>query len=137
MSPAHRLAIARLMIGLVLFFNVQCGLVFLVFPQNFAGNFELNGLPGQAMVQTLGLLFIMWNVPYAAALIQPIRNRNSHLQAILMQAIGLAGEIWMLLGLTAGHDTLRITALRFIWFDSFGLLALSGSFWLLRPERTA
>ena len=132
MSSAHRLAIARLMVGLVLFFNVQCGLVFLVFPQNFVGNFELNGIPGQAMVQALGLLFIMWNVPYAAALIQPIRNRNSHLQAI-----GLAGEMWMLIGLAAGHDTLRITVLRFIGFDSFGLLALSGSFWLLRPERTA
>jgi hypothetical protein len=136
MSPARQAA-ARLLIGLVFFFNVQCGLVFLILPQNYSDSFELSGIPGQVMVQALGLLFLMWNVPFAAALIQPIRNHNSLLQAIWMQAIGLAGETWMFFSLAAGHDLLRATAFRFILFDGAGLLALIASFWLFTTKREA
>lgn len=136
MKPSFRLVTARLLIGLVLFFNVECGLVFLISPDNFVSSFELNGISGRAMVQALGLLFIMWNVPYAVAFTQPVRQRVSHVQAIVMQAIGFMGETWILLSLAPGHDLLRSTAMRFITFDSLGLLALLGAFLLLKSQRT-
>jgi hypothetical protein len=135
MKAGLRLATARLLIGLVFFFNVQCGLAFLAFPQTFVSSFELAGIPGRAMVQAMGVLFLMWNVPYAVALFQPVRNRISHMQAIFMQFLGLAGEVWLVINLAVGHDALRATGIRFIWFDSFGLVALGAAFWLLRDHR--
>ena len=75
-------------------------------------------------MRALGLLFLMWNVPYAFAAINPQKYRISLFEAILMQAIGLSGETLLLLGLPPSHQALRAATLRFIFFDGGGLLAL-------------
>ena len=123
--------IAGGLIGLVFFFNIQCALAFIFFPQTYVGGFELSGLPGQAVVRGFGILFLMWNVPYAVALWRPVRNRLSLYEAVIMQAIGLLGESAIYWSLDAGHEAARQTLLRFIIFDGSGLIALLAAVWLV------
>ena len=115
---------ARVSVGLVLLSSLQCGIAFLATPQVQLLGFEVEGVGGLAMVRGLGLLFLMWNVPYAVALWHPRRHRLSVWEATSMQTIGLLGEIALLLTLPQGHAALRVTATRFICFDGVGLLLL-------------
>ncbi len=115
---------ARILIGLVLFFNVQCALLFLIFPDRFSPGFELQGAVGAGMVRALGILFLMWNVPYVVAAAQPVRWRISLYEAIAMQAIGLMGESLLLVTFPQDHAAIRETVIRFIVFDGTGLVFL-------------
>lgn len=115
---------ARILIGLVLFFNVQCALLFLIFPDRFSPGFEIQGAVGAGMVRALGILFLMWNVPYVVAAAQPVRWRISLYEAIAMQAIGLMGESLLLVTFPQGHAAIRETVIRFIVFDGTGLVFL-------------
>jgi len=115
---------ARILIGLVLFFNVQCALLFLISPESFAPGFELQGTVGAGMVRALGILFLMWNVPYVVAGTQPVRWRISLYEAVAMQAIGLVGESLLMATFPSGHVAIRETVSRFIVFDGSGLLLL-------------
>ena len=115
---------ARLLILPVLGWNLQCGLLFLLKPHVYAAGFEVVGTPGQSLVQGLGLLFVMWSVPYVVALWHPLRQRVSLVEALAMQTIGLLGESWLLARLPSGHAALRATTWRFIWFDGIGALLL-------------
>lgn len=125
MNPLlRRIWPARLLIGIVFFFNVQCALAFLIAPQNYAPAFELSGAPGAGMVRGMGILFLMWNVPYAAALWQPMRHFFSLTEAVVMQTIGLVGETLIWLNLPVVHASARGSILRFIWFDGGGLVLL-------------
>ncbi len=92
MKTLNFLLLARLAILLVLLWNVQCALAFLFWPERFALSFELTGAAGEAAVRGVGLVFLMWNVPYAVALWHPLRHRISLYEASAMQAIGLLGE---------------------------------------------
>lgn len=131
LSPVQRKWIARGLIGIVLFFNVQCAVVFLLQPESYAGGFELAGVPGRMMVQGMGLLFLMWNVPYAFAVSDPVARRVSLIEAIIMQAIGVVGESVLLGTLPLGHWALKDTALRFIAFDGGGLILLLLGLWII------
>lgn len=115
---------ARLLIGIVFLWNIQAAYNFIVFPDRFAPGFELSGRIGEGMIQGMGILFLMWNVPYAFALWHPIRHRISLLQTIIMQAIGAAGEIILYLGLPPVFATARASVMRFIVFDTSGLILL-------------
>ncbi len=115
---------ARLLIAVVIFFNLQAAIIFILAPARYAPAFELNGIPGQTMVSAMGILFMMWNVPYAVALWHPVRNRVSLYEAVAMQTIGLTGETILYLTLPGDHPVLAATGLRFIVFDGLGLLAL-------------
>jgi hypothetical protein len=126
--------LGRLLVGLVLIINVQCAILFLWVPEAYAPSFELSGATGKAMVQALGLLFLMWNVPYAFAALNPQKYRVSLYEAILMQAIGLGGETLLMLGLPPVHQALRAATQRFIAFDGGGLLALILAAWITRAE---
>ena len=117
----RRVWLARLLIGIVFFFNVQCAVAFLVSPEVYAPGFELGGAPGEGMLRGMGILFLMWNVPYGVALWHPLRHRVSLLEAVAMQAIGVLGESLLLLNLEAGHVLLRQSVGRFILFDAVGL----------------
>ncbi len=119
-----RLWISRLLIAYVLFVNVQSAVLFLLQPQAYAPGFELDGVAGAGMVRGMGLLFLMWNVPYAVALSHPVRRRISLYEALVMQAIGLFGETFLLLSLPPGHSVLVDSVGRFILFDGIGLGAL-------------
>ncbi len=127
--------LARLFIGIVFFFNVQCAIVFLAAPQVYAPGFELSGAAGEGMVRGVGLLFLMWNVPYAVALWNPARHRLSLVEALVMQAIGVTGETTLLLTFPVGHETIHASVTRFILFDASGLLLLLVAFYLsARPS---
>jgi len=128
-SPA-RLWLARLLIITVIAWNLQAALAFLLAPASFAPAFELAGLPGQAAVQGIALLFIMWNVPYLVAAWHPRKHLLSLKEALAMQLIGLLGESALLLSLALSHPALRLSIQRFIAFDAAGLLLLLIAFWL-------
>jgi len=119
-----RLFLPRLLIFLVLAMNLQCALAYIFNPLPYVAPFELSGEPGRAAVVGIGILFVMWQVPYVFALVHPERNRRSLLEAILMQAIGLVGESLLLRSIPLAHTALRASILRFIIFDAGGLLLL-------------
>ena len=119
-----RLLLPRLLIFLVLAMNLQCAFAYIFNPLPFVSPFELTGEPGRVAVVGIGILFVMWQVPYVFALIHPLRNRRSLLEAVLMQAIGLLGETLLLRNIPSAHVTLRASILRFVIFDAAGLLLL-------------
>jgi hypothetical protein len=127
---------SRLFIGFVFFFNMQCAVVFIIRPDLYAGGFELQGAAGEAMVRGLGVLFLMWNVPYALALWNPVRYRISLYEAIVMQAVGVVGESAILWLLPGEHQTARSTIFRFVAFDTGGWIALMIAAWLTHQKKS-
>ena len=127
-----RLNLARGLIGLVILWNLQAGLVFLLWPERYTAAYELQGIVGAAMLRGMGVLFVMWNVPYLVALWHPIRHRISLYEALAMQTIGLVGEAFIYLTLPAIHIALRASVLRFITFDAIGLMLLLIAVWITR-----
>jgi hypothetical protein len=134
-NAALRLWSARLLIGAVLLMNVQCAVLFIIAPADYAPGFELSGAVGEATVRGIGVLFLMWNVPYVIAALNPLKHRLSHYEAIAMQAIGVVGESWVLWRLPTGHPVAAASITRFIIFDGAGLLVLLMALWVLRPSR--
>ena len=132
---ARMIWLIRLLIFIVFFFKVQCAVAFLWAPQDYAPSFELSGAPGAGMVRGLGVLFLMWNVPYALAAWHPIRHLTSLKEAVAMQAIGLVGETLIWLGLPAVNVLARGTVLRFIIFDGAGLLLLGFALGLAQHQQ--
>jgi hypothetical protein len=131
-----KINLARLLIGAVFIMNVQCAVLFLLQPGAFAPGFELSGAVGEAALRGMGVLFLMWNVPYAVALWHPIKQRTALFEAVAMQAIGLAGEVFVRSRLDAVHVLARLSLGRFILFDALGLIALLAAAWLVihRPQ---
>ena len=119
-----RIWLSRGLILVVLLLNLQAAVLFLTAPQGFIGAFELAGVPGRAAVQGVGILFLMWQVPYVFAAVNPVQNRVSLVSACLMQLIGLAGETLLLVSIPAEYGLLRGSITRFIWFDAAGLVLL-------------
>ena len=130
MKPSTYLLLARLAIALVFLWNIQCAFAFLLWPYRFTAGFELYGVPGAAALRGVGVLFLMWNIPYAVALWQPVRHRISLYEANAMQAIGLLGETLIWLNLPPAHFILQTSLLRFIAFDGAGLALLLVAIWL-------
>ena len=116
--------IARTLIGLVFVINIQCAGVFLLNPSPYMYGFGLEGAVGEQIVRALGLLFIMWNVPYAFALANPIKHRTALIEAVIMQAIGLIGETYILLVGGPYSFPIENTLKRFILFDGIGFVFL-------------
>jgi hypothetical protein len=119
-----RLWLARLLISVVVAWNLQCALVFFLNPGAFAPGFELSGIPGEAALRGFAVLFVMWNIPYLVALWQPRRHRISLWEALVMQVIGVIGESLILIFLPSGHGVLHGSLLRFIFFDAAGVVLL-------------
>ncbi len=117
--------IARLIVGVVFFFNVTCALEFIVRPGAYAPSFELEGLPGEVMVRGIGVLFLMWNATYPPVLVRPDRERTLFAVVLAQQAIGVLGETAMWRSLPPGHPALWETGLRFILFDGAGLVGMA------------
>ena len=129
-----RIRFARTLIGAVLIINLQSMLAFFLNPTKFAPAYELAGIPGQAAIRGFAVLFLMWNVPYIIALINPIKHRVSLYEAVAMQSIGLIGEILILRSLPIEHQILRDSILRFIIFDGSGLIALISAAWITKSN---
>src|SRR5512136_2522950 len=122
-----RLWLARLLIAVVVTWNLQCALAFLFNPAAFAPGFELAGIPGEAAVRGFAVLFVMWNVPYLVALWSPLRHRLSLWEALAMQVIGVIGESLILAFIPFEHSILRGSIQRFIIFDAAGIVCLIGA----------
>ena len=120
------------LIAVVLLMNLQCAVAFLIRPGAYAPGFELQGEVGEAVIRSLGVLFVMWNIPYGVALWNPVRHRLAIYEALGMQATGLIGETLIYALLPAMHIVARGSILRFIVFDGLGLLALATATWLSR-----
>ena len=130
----RRIWAARLLIAVVVAWNLQCALVFLFNPGAFAPGFELAGIPGEAAVRGFAILFVMWNVPYLVALWQPLRHHLSLWEALVMQIVGVVGESLILAFIPFEHSILRSSLLRFIIFDAAGIVCLIGAVLLARKS---
>jgi len=129
-----RLNLARGFIGLTILWNLQAALVFLLWPERFTAAFELGGDAGAAALRGIGVLFLMWNVPYLVALWHPVRHRTSLYEALAMQTIGLLGEGIIYLSIPVIHAALRVSVFRFIVFDALGLGLLLIAVWITRER---
>ena len=122
--------LARIALLAVLIANMSAAIPYVLRPADYAAAYELIGVPGEVAVRGMGLLFLMWAVPFIPALIHPVRYRIAFTCVLVMQIIGLVGESLMLMGLPAGHAALRATGLRFIAFDGAGLVILLAGYGL-------
>ena len=132
-----RLNLARGFIGLTILWNLQAAFVFLLWPERYTTAFELGGAAGgagAAALRGIGVLFLMWNVPYLVALWHPLRHRISLYEALAMQIIGLLGEGIIYLTIPIIHAALRISVFRFIVFDALGLGLLLLAAWITRER---
>jgi hypothetical protein len=134
MKSHLRVWAARLLIAVVVAWNLQCALVFLFNPGLYAPGFELDGIPGQAAIRGFAVLFVMWNIPYLLALWQPQRNRVSLWEALAMQVVGLIGESLILCSIPVGHPILHTSVMRFIVFDAAGVVCLIGAILLSKMK---
>lgn len=129
------LRLSQLLVGVVFAWNLQCAVAFLFWPAVFAPGFELAGAVGEAVLRGMGVLFLMWNVPYGAAMWHPVRHRLALLEALVMQTIGLVGESWIFTTLSASeHAVARQSLARFIAFDALGLASLVLAAWFSRKS---
>jgi len=129
-----RLWLARGCIAIVFFANVQCAVAFIASPDFFAPSYELTGAVGAFTIQAIGVLFLMWNVPYAVALWHPFKHRLSLWEAVAMQAIGVIGETILMVSLPEGHRELQSSMERFVLFDGTGLGLLLVAAWIAYQE---
>jgi hypothetical protein len=125
--------IIRALIAPVVFFNLQCSFEFLVHANRYAPSFDLNEPTGSFMIQGLGLLFLMWNIPYLVALIDPLRHATSLTEAVTMQTIGVVGETLLLLNVPQDYQNLHSSVIRFILFDGGGLILILMAWFIRRP----
>lgn len=116
--------LARVLIAAVTVMNVQAALQFMFAPQNFAAGFEMSGVVGEAMMRGMGVLFLMWSVPYVFASIQPVRYQIALVSAVIMHFIGVAGESLILATIPETHAMVHASVTRFILFDGGGLIVL-------------
>jgi hypothetical protein len=129
---AIRLTITRCLIAAVVLINLQCAIMFLLKPEFFLSAFELSAIPGEAALRGMGVLFLIWNVPYLVAFFNPVRYKVALYEAIAMQTIGLVGEMAIFASLPVAHALLRDSIARFILFDAGGLIALVVSLYTVR-----
>ena len=119
-----RIWLSRLLIGIVTAWNLQAAVIFIISPQSFVHAYELSGEVGEAAVRGVGVLFLMWNIPYLFAVFDPVRYQLAVTFALLMQFTGLIGESYILSTVGIEHAILRTSILRFIAFDGVGLILL-------------
>mgnify|MGYP000865353625 FL=1 len=127
-----KLWVARLLIAAVIGWNLQAAIFLLANPAQSAKAFQLTGVPGEAAVIGVAILFLMWQVPYLFALAHPLRFKLSLIQALIMQAIGLLGESLLLSRISPDYPSLRVSITRFVIFDAAGLVLLLAALLLVR-----
>ena len=127
-----RIDLARIFIALVILWNFQAAIMFLVWPDRLLLAYELQGAAGIAALRGIGLLFLMWNIPYMVAVWNPVKYRISLYEALVMQSIGLVGETIIYFSLPEIHNLLRGSIMRFIVFDALGLVLLVIAAWITR-----
>lgn len=111
--------------------NVVCALQFIIDPASHLAAYELQGDSGAAAIRGIGVAFLMWNATYPPVIVSPTRFRTLGWVVIAQQVIGLVGETYILGTLGAEHVLLRASIMRFIAFDTGGLVIMLAAFiWL-------
>lgn len=129
-----KIFLVRILIALVFASNILCAFQFLINPSGYIQQFNLEGEAGTVVIRSLGILFFMWNVPYAIALFNPYRYSIALFSAVVMQLIGFLGETWIYFSIQSLVNT-KSSILRFMVFDFVGLVVLSIAFALLFNKR--
>jgi preprotein translocase subunit SecG len=124
----------RFLLAIVAGWNLLCAIQFIIQPGMYLSAFDLSRESGRATVQSIGILFIMWNVPYLLAILQPFRWKILVLCALLMQAIGCIGEIWIRSQLQES-PAFRDSLTRFTIFDVTGFFLLLLTIYLVNRDR--
>ena len=133
-TQSTRLWIARVLVAAVFLLNVQCALQFILWPGNYVTAYQVQGPSAEAIIRTVGICFLMWNVTYPPVILHPDRYRILFGVVIVQQVIGLVGESLLLVGLGAGLEVLAASITRFIAFDATGLVALLLAFLISRQQ---
>ena len=128
--------ISRALIFIVLTDNLQAAIQFIFTPEKFAPAFDMLGPAGLVAMISIGILFLMWCVPYVFAAVHPIRYRISLIEACIMQSVGLIGEAILLWNLPSGLDMTPASIQRFIIFDGVGLILLLTALFLTIHMKT-
>jgi hypothetical protein len=123
---------ARAAVGVVFVMNVWCAAAYLTNPDAYAPAYGLAGATGRTIVQAFGVLFLMWNATYPPVVWQPRSTTALFAVVLVQQAIGLAGETWLLLNLQPGQSAMWATGMRFAIFDGSGLVLMLAAFVVLR-----
>ena len=132
-----RVWIARVLVALVFFVNVQCAVQFIVWPQAYVAAYQVQGASAEAMVRSIGICFLMWNATYPPVILHPNRYRILFGVVIAQQVIGLVGESILLLSLGEGLAVLASSIGRFVAFDAAGLAVLVIAFVLSNAKARA
>lgn len=117
--------IVRLCFTLVFALNITCALSFILQPSLYTSSYELSGVSGQVALQGLGIAFLMWNATYLGPIIDPHRFYSLCIVVLTQQVIGIIGELIIVLSLPPGHLLLTQSLLRFILFDTGGLVVMA------------
>jgi hypothetical protein len=116
--------------------NLQAAIQFIITPEKFSPAFDMFGPAGLVAMISIGILFLMWCVPYVFAAVHPIRYRISLIEACIMQSVGLVGEAILLWNLPSGLDMTPASIQRFIIFDGVGLILLLTALYLTIHMKT-
>ena len=134
-APRGPVWFARIAVLAVFFLNVMCAVQFIAWPEAYAPAYGLPPTPeSHAMVAGLGVAFLMWNATYPAVIANPVRFRALYVVVLVQQAIGLAGETWIWLRLSAqglAASQMAGGIMRFIAFDAGGLVLMLLAFAVL------
>lgn len=132
MGVGKREWIARVLVALVFFVNVQCALQFVIWPEAYTAAYQLEGASAEAIVRSFGICFLMWNATYPPVIAYPMRFRVLFAVMMAQQAIGLVGESLLYASLGPDLPMLAASVARFIVFDAAGLVLLICAFALTR-----
>lgn len=127
--------VARALVTAVFAINVQCALQFIVAPAAYAPAYQVEGPGAIAFVQTVGILFLMWNATYLPVIAQPARHRACFAVILAQQVLGLAGETALRAGMGPDLAALSASIARFIAFDAAGLVLLAVAFFISLPKQ--
>ena len=134
MHIGRNIPIARILVAAVLAMNVMCAIQFIAWPSSFAPAYSLEGAGALAAVQGFGVCFLMWNATYPPVIANPAKRRTLFSVVIAQQAIGLAGETLILVGIDP-TAAVHASIIRFMAFDAAGLVLLVAAFLLTRAQR--
>nr|AHF25151.1 hypothetical protein [uncultured bacterium Contig1772] len=126
--------VARVLVALVFFINVQCALQFVLWPGAYTAAYQLEGASAEAVVRSIGICFLMWNATYPPVIVRPGKYRVLFAVMLCQQAIGLVGESLLYFSLGPDLVVLASSVMRFIVFDAAGLVALVCAFFVSRPQ---
>lgn len=124
LSSSAKQWIARILVLLVFASNMYCALSFFISPGAYVNAYQLSGEGANAAIAGIGVAFAMWNVTYIPLIIFPANFRFMFVIVIAQQIIGLAGETWIYMGFGLSQAVVASSVLRFIIFDSIGLVLL-------------